>query len=96
MLIVVIYDIQTESTGGKDRLRRVAKFCESKGKRVQRSVFECLLDAGQFRQFQNEMNRLIDEKMDSVRYYNLGNHYETRVIGGNGESAGSYERPLVL
>ena len=96
MLIVVIYDIQTESAGGKDRLRRVAKFCESKGKRVQRSVFECLLDAGQFRQFQNDMNCLINAETDSVRYYNLGNHYETRVIAGKGETAGCYERPLVL
>ena len=41
MLIIVTYDVSTETAAGRKRLRRVAKVCESTGQRVQKSVFEC-------------------------------------------------------
>ena len=48
MLVLVCYDVNTETKEGRRRLRRVAKVCESTGQRVQKSVFECKLDIAQF------------------------------------------------
>ena len=41
MLVIVCYDVSTETKPGRRRLRRVAKVCERTGQRVQKSVFEC-------------------------------------------------------
>ena len=43
MLVLVTYDVNTTDSDGQKRLRDVAKKCESRGQRVQNSVFECLL-----------------------------------------------------
>ena len=48
MLVVVAYDVNTETAAGRKRLRRVARVCEDCGQRVQNSVFECLVDAAQW------------------------------------------------
>ena len=79
MLIVVSYDVRTESEGGKKRLRRVAKRCVSCGQRVQFSVFECQLDSTQFLQVKASLLKEIDLEQDSIRFYLLGNHYESRI-----------------
>ena len=42
MLVLITYDVNTESAGGKTRLRKVAKQCVNYGRRVQNSVFECM------------------------------------------------------
>ena len=44
MMMLISYDVSTESEGGKRRLRRVARACLDYGQRVQFSVFECELD----------------------------------------------------
>ena len=46
MMILITYDINTETSAGKKRLRKVAKECQNYGQRVQNSVFECLVDSG--------------------------------------------------
>lgn len=51
MMILVTYDVNTETKAGKTRLRKVAKMCVNYGQRVQNSVFECLLDASQYVEF---------------------------------------------
>ena len=48
MLILVTYDVNTETPAGRTRLRKVAKCCVRHGQRVQNSVFECVLDEAQF------------------------------------------------
>ena len=40
MLVLVSYDVNTEDTAGRRRLRRIAKLCSNWGQRVQFSVFE--------------------------------------------------------
>ena len=52
MLVIVCYDVSTETQEGRRRLRRVAKACESIGQRVQKSVFECRVDAMQFEELE--------------------------------------------
>lgn len=79
MLVLITYDVSTESEGGKRRLRKVAKYCENYGQRVQNSVFECLMDHAKAREVKEGLIKLIDEKNDSLRFYYLGNQYKTKV-----------------
>ncbi len=79
MLVLVTYDVNTETSAGRKRLRKVAKACVNHGQRVQNSVFECLLDAAQYTAFKASLAALIDLETDSLRFYQLGNHYKTRV-----------------
>ena len=73
LLVSITYDVYTADAAGKRRLRLVAKKCVAHGQRVQNSVFECSLDAGQLRLLQAELTALIDPKTDSLRFYSLGN-----------------------
>lgn len=79
MLVLVTYDVNTESAAGRRRLRKVAKACVNYGQRVQNSVFECLLDAAQYVEFKAQLSALIDPEMDSLRFYQLGNRYQSKV-----------------
>lgn len=79
MLVLVTYDVNTENAEGRKRLRKVAKACVNYGQRVQNSVFECMLDAAQYVQFKSEISKLIDKDLDSLRCYQLGNNYKTKV-----------------
>lgn len=79
MLVLVTYDVNTETATGRKRLRKVAKACVDHGQRVQNSVFECLLDAAQYAVFKAQLTTLIDPDADSLRFYQLGNSYKTRV-----------------
>jgi len=79
MLVLVAYDVNTEDSAGKKRLRKVAKICVSKGSRVQNSVFECLLDEGQYRKMKSDLSAVIDSEKDNLRFYRLGNSYEMKI-----------------
>lgn len=79
MLVLVTYDVNTETTAGKKRLRKVAKVCVNYGQRVQNSVFECLLDAAQYAMFKAKLTALINPETDSLRFYQLGNSYKNKV-----------------
>ena len=79
MLVVIAYDVNTETSAGRARLRKVAKACVNFGQRVQNSVFECILDATQYRVLKHRLEQMIDPKTDRMRFYNLGDRYETRV-----------------
>lgn len=86
MLLLVTYDVNTQDTDGRTRLRKVAKTCVNYGQRVQNSVFECNVDAAQSRILKNELAKLIDQQKDSLRFYALGNHYQSKIehIGTKG------------
>lgn len=79
MLVLITYDVNTETVAGKSRLRKVAKQCMNYGRRVQNSVFECILDNAQCVVLKAELSGLIDETVDSLRFYYLGNNYKTKV-----------------
>lgn len=79
MLVLITYDVSTADAPGRKRLRKIAKECVNYGQRVQNSVFECVLDAAQCRQLQHKLRSLMDEEQDSLRFYYLGNKYETKV-----------------
>ncbi len=79
MLVLVTYDVSTVTSAGQKRLRQVAKCCMAYGQRVQNSVFECVLDEGQYLKLQHQLLKIIDDGQDSLRFYNLGNNYQTKV-----------------
>lgn len=79
MLVLITYDVNTETPAGKRRLRQVAKQCVNFGQRVQNSVFECKLDAAQYVQVRHLLESLIDPQTDSLRFYRLGNAYQSRI-----------------
>ncbi len=69
--LLVSYDVNTEDTAGRRRLRKVAKRCEAHGQRVQKSVFECRLTQMQLEAFEQELLGIIDEAKDNLRIYRL-------------------------
>ena len=79
MLVLITYDVNTETPAGRKRLRKVAKKCVGHGQRVQNSVFECLVDAAQYTVLKAELTALIDPSLDSLRFYQLGNRYKSKV-----------------
>lgn len=78
MLILVTYDVNTETEAGKRRLRKIAKQCVNYGQRVQNSVFECMLDTTQYRELKGRLSEIMSGE-DSIRFYNLGNRSKTRI-----------------
>lgn len=79
MLVLITYDVNTETAAGKTRLRKVAKQCRNYGQRVQNSVFECNMNAAKCRQVKALLAELIDKEKDSLRFYYLGDHYKNKV-----------------
>jgi len=79
MFVIVAYDVNTESNEGKARLRKVAKTCQNYGQRVQNSLFECSIDYGTFLKLKKTLEEIIDKDKDSLRYYNLGNKWDSKV-----------------
>ena len=78
-LVLITYDVNTENATGKARLRKVAKQCVNYGRRVQNSVFECILDNAQSIALKATLEDIIDTEKDSLRFYYLGNKYQTKI-----------------
>jgi len=95
MLIIVTYDVATETRAGQKRLRRVAKVCESMGQRVQKSVFECQLDEMQFEQLERRLLSEISETEDNLRFYRITELARVRVKEYGKFKATDFEGPLV-
>lgn len=76
--MLVTYDVATEDAKGRRRLRRVARACMNHGQRVQKSVFECAVDAAQWVSLRALLATEIDPAYDSLRFYFLGNNWKHR------------------
>jgi CRISPR-associated protein Cas2 len=96
MLVVVAYDVSTETEEGRRRLRRVAKVCEDCGQRVQNSVFECLVDAAKWTEVRAGLVREIRESEDSLRFYFLGDRWKQRVEHVGAKPSYDPQGPLVI
>jgi CRISPR-associated protein Cas2 len=96
MLILVCYDVNTETREGRRRLRRVAKACESSGQRVQKSVFECQVNLMQMEELERRLLDEIDEAQDCLRVYRMPETkgFEVREYGAF--KATDFEGPLIL
>lgn len=96
MLVLVSYDVSTVSTAGRARLRRVSKMCQNYGQRVQFSVFECIVDPGQWTALRQKLVDIIDQKQDSLRFYFLGANWRGRIEHIGTKEAIDQEGPLIV
>ena len=96
MLVLITYDVNTETAAGKSRLRKVAKQCVNYGTRVQNSVFECQMDAAKCRQVKDILENLIDKEVDSLRFYYLGEKYKNKVEHIGAKPGFDVTDPLIL
>lgn len=96
MLVLITYDVNTETAAGKKRLRQVAKQCVNYGRRVQNSVFECILDNAQCVMLKSILSEIIDENVDSLRIYYLGNKYKTKVEHIGVDRGTAVDQPLIF
>lgn len=96
MLIIVTYDVSTETSVGRRRLRRVAKTCESMGQRVQKSVFECQVNEMQYEQLVRTLLAEIDEQEDSLRFYRITEPTEVRVKQYGKTQSIDFKAPLLV
>lgn len=96
MLVLVTYDVNTETAAGRKRLRQVARQCVNYGQRVQNSVFECVMDAATCREVEHKLEQLIDPETDSLRFYYLGNNYQSKVKHVGAKPSLDVTEPLIL
>ncbi len=96
MLVLITYDVNTETAEGRKRLRKVAKECVNYGHRVQNSVFECEMDAAKCREVTELLKKLIDTGKDSLRFYYLGNNYVKKVEHFGVNHSLNYQEPFVF
>ena len=96
MLVIVCYDVNTETRIGRRRLRRVAKFCEGTGQRVQKSVFECQVDLAQMEALERRLLAEIDVATDCLRLYRLADTRGCEVREHGKFRAIDFDAPLVL
>ena len=96
MLVLITYDVQTTDSAGRKRLREVAKECQNYGQRVQNSVFECNLDAAQFAIIKRKLEKIVNPEKDSLRIYNLGDNYRTKVYHYGAKESFDLEGVLMI
>jgi CRISPR-associated protein Cas2 len=95
MMVLVTYDVNTETSSGQKRLRKVAKQCENYGQRVQNSVFECLIDGAQLRVLKASLVDIIDAEKDSLRFYQLGRNWRGKIEHIGAKASLDLEGPLI-
>lgn len=96
MLVLITYDVNTQTAEGRARLRKVAKQCVNYGQRVQNSVFECVMDAAKTREVKEKLVKIIDKEKDSLRFYYLGNNYKNKVEHIGAKESYDIEALLIL
>lgn len=96
MLVLITYDVNTSTPTGRKRLTKVAKICINYGQRVQNSVFECALDNAQLLIVRDKLLKAMDEKNDSLRIYNLGKNYASRIEHYGVKETYDPEAPMIL
>ena len=96
MLVIVCYDVSTETREGRRRLRRVARACEAIGQRVQKSVFECRVDQLQLETLERSLLDIIDPAQDCLRFYRLTEPVDVHVKEFGNFRAVDFDAPLVV
>ena len=96
MLVIVCYDVATETKEGRRRLRRVARTCEGIGQRVQKSIFECQVDVMQFEALERKLLDIIDAEEDCLRFYRLTEPVDLHVKEHGKFKAVDFDGPLVI
>ncbi len=95
-MVLVTYDVNTETPAAQKRLRQVAKICENRGQRVQNSVFECLVEPAQWIELRQKLIDSIDPAKDSLRFYFLGSNWKRRVEHVGAKPGYDPQGPLIV
>jgi CRISPR-associated protein Cas2 len=96
MLMLVTYDVSTETRAGRRRLRRVAKVCQDYGQRVQKSVFECKVDKATYELLERQLLDEIDQNEDNLRLYRLNEPLEAHIKEFGQFRAVDFDGPLMV
>jgi CRISPR-associated protein Cas2 len=95
-MVIVSYDVSTETAAGRRRLRRVAKTCLDFGQRVQKSVFECMVDPEQWTRLRGRLVAEFNPQEDSLRFYFLGSNWRRRIEHLGAKPTVDPEGPLIV
>ena len=96
MMVLVTYDVNTETPEGRRRLARIARACENWGQRVQYSVFECLVEPAQWERLKAQLLSIADLDKDSLRFYYLGSNWRRRIEHHGAKQAYDPEGPMLF
>jgi CRISPR-associated protein Cas2 len=96
MLYLIAYDVATTTAEGRRRLRRVAQACKNYGQRVQKSVFECLVEPQQWLLLRSSLLEIIDPDEDSLRIYPLDENVRRRIENIGKNEPIDFEGPLIV
>ena len=96
MLVLVTYDVNTETAAGRRRLARVARVCKDYGQRAQKSVFECVLGDTGITKLRTRLRKEIDPKKDSLRFYFLDERARGKIEHYGSSAPPDQEAPLIV
>jgi len=94
--VVITYDVNTETKEGRGRLRKVAKACESRGQRVQKSVFEVKVSEAVYEALRHRLVGIIDPEEDSLRFYRLTEPHEEHIEEYGCKKSRDFDAPLIV
>ena len=94
--MLVTYDVATQDSAGRRRLRKIARLCQNRGQRVQYSVFECQVDPAQWAALRAELIDEMDPSQDSLRFYRLGSNWRPRIEHVGVKESYDPDGPLVM
>lgn len=96
MLMLITYDVNTQTSAGRRRLRRVSRACLDYGQRVQFSVFECEVDPARWAALRQRLIDEIDTATDSLRFYHLGANATHKVEHIGAKAVIDLDGPLII
>jgi CRISPR-associated protein Cas2 len=94
--VLISYDVSTETPAGRRRLRKVAQVCQDFAQRVQKSVFECLVNEAQFEEVVRRLLDIINKAEDSLRVYRLTEPKDKHVQVYGVDGTVDFDEPLIL
>ena len=94
--MLISYDVSTEMPAGRRRLRKVAQVCQDFAQRVQKSVFECLVNEAQFEEVVRRLLDIINKAEDSLRVYRLTEPKDKHVQVYGLDGTVDFDEPLIL
>lgn len=96
MHVLVAYDVATDTSEGRKRLRKVALTCQNFGQRVQKSIFECSVNQMQYEDLRSRLTSIIDKEEDNLRLYRLREPKERFIEHYGTGRPMDFEEPLIL
>jgi CRISPR-associated protein Cas2 len=91
LLYVVAYDIPCDK-----RRSKVSNLLEGYGKRVQYSVFECVLTADKFDELRRRLKKPVNLAEDSIRFYPISRHTLAQVETWGGLPVTEFPGSIVI